>query len=354
MKISPMEPDRLAQSKKAYTARNVNFDEITTILTGEIKPQVGDLVLAKVEKLGQHYRINLGNGRRADLFPGDEIVVCYGNRYAPDQFEAEIPEDLSPCNLAAAGGLAAKVLSGHKSMKSPTVITPIGLLANSKGRRVNLADYALPLTNKTHNRKQRPLTIAVVGACMNAGKTTTAANLIKGLVNSGMKVGAAKITGTGAVGDIFLMQDAGAYPVLDFTDCGFPSTYRVKLEQILGILETLTDNITAEGVDAIVLEIADGLFQEETAAVASSLSFRTRIDGVIYAAATALGIVAGIEWLRCNELPVLAASGLITTSPLASREAEQVTGLPLLTIEQLRDPAILARVLRQPQMALSR
>jgi hypothetical protein len=37
--------------------------------------------------------------------------------------------------------------------------------------------------------------------------------------------------------------------VLDFTDCGFPTTYRVKLEQVLGILETLTNQITAEGAD---------------------------------------------------------------------------------------------------------
>lgn len=353
MKIEHLEPSRLNQSKKSYITRHVNFDAIATLLNGNLKPQAGDLLLAKVENFGQHYRINLGNGRRADLFPGDEIVVCYGNRYAPDQFEAIIPEDLSPCNLAAAGGLAAKVLSSHSSMKPPTEITPIGLLGDSEGRRVNLADYALSLTSTSYYMGQRPLTLAVLGACMNSGKTTTAANLIKGLVNSGMKVGAAKITGTGAVGDIFLMQDAGAYPVLDFTDCGFPSTYRVKAELVLGILETLTSHLATAGVDAIVLEIADGLFQEETAALASSLSFRTRIDGVIFSAATALGVAAGIEWLRRHQLPVLAASGLVTTSPLASREAEQVTDLPLLTIKQLQDPTILATLGCLPQMALS-
>ena len=63
---------------------------------------------------------------------------------------------------------------------------------------------------------------------MNSGKTTTAAHLIKGLVQAGLKVGAAKLTGTGAVGDIWLMQDAGANLVLDFTDTGFPSTYRSR------------------------------------------------------------------------------------------------------------------------------
>ncbi len=55
---------------------------------------------------------------------------------------------------------------------------------------------------------------------MNAGKTTTAASLIKGVTAYGMKVGAAKITGTGAGGDFWFMIDSGTEPVLDFVDAG--------------------------------------------------------------------------------------------------------------------------------------
>ena len=35
-----------------------------------------------------------------------EIMVAYGNRYAPDQFEAELPKTMASCHLAAAGGVA--------------------------------------------------------------------------------------------------------------------------------------------------------------------------------------------------------------------------------------------------------
>jgi len=48
----------------------------------------------------------LPNGRRQTLFEGDEIIVAYANRHAPDQFEAEVPDSLSDCHLVASGGVA--------------------------------------------------------------------------------------------------------------------------------------------------------------------------------------------------------------------------------------------------------
>lgn len=336
MNISHLQPERVAQAKAAYTTRHVDFQAIATVLTGNLTPQSGDLLLARVDKIGQHKHIELANGRKANLFPGDEIVVCYGNRYAPDQFEAEIPQDLSPCHLVAAGGVAAMVLSKHAKINSATAITPIGLLGDSNGQRINLADWALPAISYVG---QRPFTIAVVGTSMNSGKTTTAANLIKGLVLSGLKVGAAKITGTGAGGDTWLMRDAGASPVLDFTSAGFPSTYRATPEQVEGILVNLTSHIAAESVDVIVLEIADGLYQDETSQLVSSLTFRNSVDGVVFATGSALGATAGVELLGRYQLPLLAISGLVTASPLAAREAEKATGLPVLDLEMLRSQA---------------
>jgi hypothetical protein len=74
-------------------------------------------------------------GRRKLLFVGDEIVVAYGNRYAPNQFEAVVPKTLGPCHLVAAGGVAAKALSWHASVsKGATQITPLGLITDPTGR----------------------------------------------------------------------------------------------------------------------------------------------------------------------------------------------------------------------------
>ncbi|MDX1607583.1 MAG: hypothetical protein R3202_15425, partial [Candidatus Competibacterales bacterium] len=175
----PLASDRLMQAKAAYNTRRVDLSHATQLLTGPVTPLAGDLVLASVEAIGQHTRIELASGRRAQLHVGDELIVSYGNRYAPDQFEAYVPEDLSPCHLVAAGGVAARSVNRHKKMKRATRITPIGLLADGRGRALNLRDYALvPAQSETEGR--RPFTIAVIGTAMNAGKTTTVTNLVRG------------------------------------------------------------------------------------------------------------------------------------------------------------------------------
>lgn len=335
--VEPVARKRLVKAKAAYTTRRVPINEASYLISGDVIPKSGDLVLARVDRLGQHCRIELGNGRRAPLFPGDEIILCYGNRYAPDQFEGEIPDNLGPCHMVAAGGIAANAISKHAGKKAATRITPIGLLADVNGRPINLADSALePITPGD----EMPMTIAAVGTSMNAGKTTAAAYLIKGLVNAGLKVGAAKVTGTGAGGDVWLMTDAGAELVFDFTDAGFASTHRVSLRELESIVTTLTAHLQQAGVDVIVMEVADGLFQEETSALLCSPVFRQAVDGIIFAAADAMGAATGVNWLYDHDLPVVAVSGKLTASPLTVRETQGATGLPVMGLDQLSDPGI--------------
>ena len=97
---------RLKQAKWAYTTRRINQDRLFQLLSGAVIPEAGDLVLARVEELGRHKRLELVSSRRATMFEGDEIVIVYGNRYAPDQFEGIVPDHLGRCRLVAAGGVA--------------------------------------------------------------------------------------------------------------------------------------------------------------------------------------------------------------------------------------------------------
>ena len=113
--ISRSIKERINKAKAAYSTRRVEFARCQELLTNAI-PCSGDVVLARVEEIGQHKKIELANGRRASLFIGDEIIVTYGNRYAPDQFEATVPKIQAPCHLVAAGGIAAQFISKHASM----------------------------------------------------------------------------------------------------------------------------------------------------------------------------------------------------------------------------------------------
>lgn len=341
--VEPIQARRVLSAKAAYATRRVDLTQVASLITGGATPNAGDLVLARVDKLGEHKRIELATGRRAPLFEGDEIVLCYGNRYAPDQFEGIVPEGLGPCNMVAAGGIAADAVAKHGSRKAATRITPVGLLSDTRGRRYNLSDWAL---NPLPAQADLPLTLVTVGTAMNAGKTTAAAYLIRGMTRAGLKIGAAKLTGTGAGGDTWLMRDAGAQLVLDFTDAGFASTYRVPLARLEYIFSVLTAHLQAAHVDAIVLEVADGLLQHETSGLLGTAIFRQAVDGIIFAAGDAMGAATGVNWLNDHDLPVFAVSGALTASPLAMREARAITGLPVLGLKDLSDPAIFEVVSR--------
>lgn len=331
---------RLERAKRAYATRRVNLDQAAGLLTAPYAPKPGDVVLARVDKLIQHRRLELINGRRADLFPGDEIIVCYGNRYAPDQFEAEIPADLSPCHLVAAGGIAAQCLSRNTKIGAASRISPIGVLAKVDGRPLNLADYALaPRTAP----KRRPPVTAVIGTSMNAGKTTTLANLALGMTRQGLRVGAAKVTGTGAGGDVWHMTDAGCHLVLDFTDGGAPSTYKLPIADCEAIMETLVATLCEGGVDTILIEVADGILQEETRQLVQSATFARLVDNVIFAAGDALGAAGGVTWLQSQGLSLIGVSGALTAAPLAIRECAGLVDLPLLPLDTLNGGVWLPR-----------
>jgi len=326
-RLELLEKKRVKKAKAAYNVRNIPLDTVRYLMRGDLQPENGDLVLARVTAIGQHQRIELGNGRRAGLHVGDEIIVCYGARYAPDQFEAYVPGSLEACHLVAAGGIAAKSINRHSRMKPATEILPLGLLADERGARINISAWAIkPGTGK----RQRALTVAVAGTSMNAGKTTTAAGIIHTLKNHGLNVAAAKVTGTGAGGDRWKMIDAGADIVLDFTDAGLASTFGITQQQLESTFRCLLDNLSATQPDVIVLEVADGLYQRETAALLASDIFKTSVDELIFAAGEALGAKKGVNILRRQGYAVFAVSGAINASPLSMREAENVLDLPLL------------------------
>jgi hypothetical protein len=146
------------------------------------------------------------------------------------------------------------------------------------------------------------------------------------------------------------MLDAGAFRVLDFGDAGLPSTFLAERSDLERVFRTLTAELAGAGAEAIVIEVADGIFQRETAMLVDSALFRARVDALLFASGDAGGATHGAQWLRSRDLPLRALSGLVSASPLASREAEGATGLPVLGLEDLALPYV-ARVLRVPESA---
>jgi hypothetical protein len=334
---------RIARAARAYATRRADANALCALRT-DLVPSAGDLVLARVAKLGQHFRLHLPNGRSKALWPGDEIVVAYADRYAPSQYEAVVPHDLGPCNLAASGGIAARVIASHgKLSKRPTELEPIGLIcADAEAPASNVADFALA---ECPPARRLMTTVAVVGSAMDSGKTSALAHLARGISRLGVRVGYAKLTGTAAGGDPWSLVDAGADPVLDFTDLGFASTSRVATPALERVCEQLTRQLQRAGAEVALLEIADGLFQPETAALLASSRVRALIDGMLYASVDALGAAHGARLLGAQGHRLLGLTGMLAAAPLLVREAQAATDLAVYDRSDLADASVAAKLL---------
>ncbi|KRE38625.1 malic enzyme protein [Janibacter sp. Soil728] len=341
-----MDPMRLRRVLKAYTTRFVavaiesSADGYHLELGSDVVPRAGDVVLARVVEIGKHTRLESPVSRRQLLFPGREILVAYGDRYAPDQFLAHVPESLAPADLVAGGGLASQVIEMHASIDGATRIEPLGLLADRHGR-VTLDRFA-PLgstaTRAPAPTAGRPPVIAVFGSSMNSGKSTVLGSIVNGFVTAGLQVAAGKSTGTGAGNDPHHFRDAGASTVLDFTDFGHATTYRLGDQRIREIFVDMVDELAATGPDVVIIEVADGVYQEETRRLLEDPAFHERVDRVVFASQDALGAVAGMQVLDAAGVTTSAVSGVVTSSPLATSEAGQVLSVPVIGTFDLREP----------------
>jgi hypothetical protein len=320
----------ISAAKWGYVTRRVG-DQASTLLGAVAQtPRLGDFVVAQVTSLGEHEFLEDRHGRRMRMYPGDLVVGAYGNRYATDFYEGYLPGPGDGVHLLTSGGLIGTVASSHTSKGTPTELEVIGPLTDATGKPLNTDDVAVPTPA---GARPELGTIVVVGSSMNAGKTTTTAAIVRGLTRAGLRVGAGKVTGSGSGKDHWAYVDAGAATVSDFLDLGMPSTFGYPVERLVATLFAVRDQLVGNGADAVVLEIADGVLQDETRALARQLPGFA--DEVVLCVGDALGAVAGVKVLSEVGVTIRTISGLVTASPLATRETAAATGLQVLTPSEL-------------------
>lgn len=324
--------NRIASAKRSYITRNVDLAVATSI--SQATPSSGDLILARVDRIRHHTRLENEAGRREHLYPGDEIIVAAAARYATGQFHARVPAELGACHLVAAGGIAAEVTQRNRGIKAATEITALGLLCDKQGVVVNLKQFA-PLNElqpKSVDLTSLP-TLLVMGSDMNSGKTTLACAAANGFRQAGYRVSATKLTGTGAGPDYWRMKDAGADRVVDFLDAGYASTVGMTPPQLVDILHRFKVDALQQGIDLLIVEVADGVLQPENRALLESGAFLDEVSAALIAADGAIAATMTAQTVLHAGISVLGVGGIISKSPLSCDEARNSLGLPILELD---------------------
>ncbi|MEO1338187.1 MAG: hypothetical protein AAFV29_21260, partial [Myxococcota bacterium] len=140
-----------------------------------------------------------------------------------------------------------------------------------------------------------------------------------------------KVTGSVCPNDAGELAATGAPYVRDFSDYGFPSTYLLPKAKVKQLFFTMVADAVDAGADAVVVELADGVLQRETAAMIADADIRACCAGALLAAPCALSAMMGVEVIHRAGLDVVGVTGLITNAPLFVREFSARSSVPVLS-----------------------
>lgn len=222
----------------------------------------GDYVAGEVvDRLSNPYRVELQNGRMADVVEGDVVIGAFGERFATleatGSWASIGPDGLM--HLLTGAGLFGKGLSRAIFLQPLVRLRYRGhVLVGGEKRRMK--DYVTPLPEVPYETPS----ILLIGSSMSAGKTTAARILVRMLKNMGLRVVGAKLTGAGRYRDVLSMYDAGADAIFDFVDVGLPSTigapepFRRDLRQLLTRMAGAAADVAVVEAGASPLEPYNG------------------------------------------------------------------------------------------------
>lgn len=313
-------------------AYGLSKKDIRYYIASDKKPVHGDVVFGEVDRIGQHQSLESKTGRIHKIYSKDRGIFVFGNRYAPDYYEAVVPSSLDEeVDLVARSGVVSKMVNKNNKKKDPTSIKVLGYVCDAKGEILNTTQQPLVVPLQTEKKPRRAKMIVFVGTSMNSGKSFAATATVKALTQMGYTVRASKITGTASLKDVLSMSDAGAEKFSDFTFLGHPSTYMLDKHTVLDIYNKLDLKYANKPSSYWVVELADGIVQRETAMLLSSPEFKERIHRIIFCAGDALGAIGGKRLLK-DKYGIQAdmLSGVCTATPLHIREIKSFTNLPVL------------------------
>jgi len=318
----------------------------------EIPCEEGVVVAVRILNDKSTYnQLELPSGRMAQVKRGDVVAGALGHRKALFGYSGHLPEKLAPgdvVQLLNMGGVIGICDSVNPSFGRPFDGEVLGTVLTFPylGQRIGVparAGEAKLDPNVALDARGVPV-IALVGSCMNAGKTAAACSLVQEMVHNRLLVDGLKSTGVSLRRDVLAMEDAGARRSALFSDFGIVTTTAVNAP---ALTRTLINRLADGGVtppDVIVAELGDGLLGTYGVdAILAAPDLRAAFTAVVLAANDPVAAWGGIEILeRDYGIRPVAVTGPATDNAVGTTLIEAKTGVP--AINARTDAPKLARV----------
>jgi hypothetical protein len=309
-------------------------------LTPEIPCEEGVVVAVRVlHDKSVYNQLELPSGRMAQVKRGDVVAGALGHRQALFGYAGHLPERLAPgdrVHLLNMGGVIGICDSVSADLGPPFECEVLGAILHFPylGERIGVAARigGTPLDSLpalVSGGVPLPPVLALVGSCMNCGKTAAACSLVRELSHDGLTVDGFKATGVSLRRDVLAMEDAGARRTGIFTDLGVVTTTGANAA---AVTRTLLTQLAAGQPDVIVAELGDGLLGAYGVdAILSDAEIRAAFTAVVLAANDPVAAWGGVRMLRERfGIEPAAVTGPATDNLAGTRIIEEHLGVPAI------------------------
>ncbi|WP_328720686.1 hypothetical protein OHT52_15195 [Streptomyces sp. NBC_00247] len=282
--------------------------------------RAGDLVIARVVRVGAYKAVENIHGRDVRIRVGDELVGVLGDRHSTTSIYGGLPESGlpvragAPADLMAVGGVIGIAASSPASLGTATALELVGLAADADGRVVRLERRSAPTVTGI------PV-VFVGGTAAEVGKTTFAAALVNHLATRhGMRVGVTKLAGTGRLRDLLTLADAGAHCAADFVDAGLATTYGHSAEAVVGAARHLVGRLAEEGAELVVAELGGDLWGAGIPDILRDAGLVDAARALVLVPSDTMASLGADTWLTQNGITIPPVHGVPHRNVMAARE----------------------------------
>jgi hypothetical protein len=329
MVTSKLRLDRIASSTRNARLR-------AEVLIGpEIVAEEGRVLAVRIGSDKAVYnQVEDPTGRLIRLRSGDVLAGVLGARRALRGYEGEVPATIAAgdtIEVLNLGGVLGRCTAGNPDLGPPFTAEVLGAVltfprtGDRVGHPASIREHAVAMADTLADG---PPIVAVVGTCMDAGKTVAAGEVIRGLSRAGLRAAGVKLTGVSLRRDALAMLDAGAVEALTFTDAGVVSTDDdAALPTAFGLLNELA---RTSKPDVVVAEFGDGILGEYgVARLLENSDLVSRIRAIVCCAPDQVGAWGALEILRTTfGLTPTVISGPATDNEVGCRFIRNRLDLP--------------------------
>jgi hypothetical protein len=310
-------------------------------------------VVVAVRILGDkavYNQLELPSGRMAQLKRGDVVAGALGHRQALFGYSGHLPERLAPgdtVHLLNLGGVIGVCDAGNPDLGPPFACEVLGAVLHFPflGERIGVPARIgeRPLDPQAPLSTGAVPVVALVGSCMNAGKTAAACALVREFAHQGWVVDGLKATGVSLRRDVLAMEDAGARSTAIFTDLGVVAT---TPRNAAPVARALLTRLAAQRPDVLLVELGDGLLGAYGVdAILADADLRAAFTAVVLAANDPVAAWGGVRLLRDDYgIEPAAVTGPATDNLVGTRLIEARLGVP--AVNARTDAERLAAVVR--------